>query len=59
MEQVEQVELPSLLHNLEGGTASAIFWFEANYMKLNEVKCHALIAGSTEHLWIKVGEHVI
>ena len=53
------MDLPTLLHNLEGDTASAIFWFEANYMKLNEVKCHALIAGSTEHLWIKVGEQVI
>ena len=53
------IELPTLLHNLESDTASAIFWFEANYMKLNQPKCHFLIAGSTEHLWTKVGEQVI
>ena len=53
------MDLPTLLHNLEGDTASAIFWFEANYMKLNQDKCHFLIAGSTEHLWVKVGEKVI
>ena len=35
-------------------------WFEANYMKLNEDKCHFLLAGNTlEHLWVKVGEQVI
>ena len=53
------INLPTLLHNLEGDTASAIFWFEANCMKLNQPKCHFLIAGSTEHLWTKVGEQVI
>ena len=53
------IDLPTLLHNLEGDTASAIFWFEANYMKLNQNKCHFLISGSTEQLWIKVGEQVI
>ena len=53
------INLPTLLQNLEGDTASAIFWFEANYMKLNQPKCHFLIAGSTEHLWTKVGEQVI
>jgi len=53
------IDLPNLLHNLEGDSASAIFWFEANYMKLNQIKCHFLIAGSTEQLWTKVGEQVI
>ena len=28
-------------------------------MKLNQDKCHFLISGSTEHIWIKVGEQVI
>ena len=51
--------LPTLLHNLESDAASAIIWFEANYMKLNQSKCHFLLSGSTEHLWIGVGEHVI
>ena len=53
------IDLPTLLHNLEGDTASAIFWFDANCMKLNQPKCHFIIAGSTEHLWTKVGEQVI
>ena len=52
-------DLATLLHNLESDTASAIIWFEANYMKLNQNKCHFLASGSPEHLWVKVGEHVI
>ena len=35
----------SLIRNLEGDTASAMFWFESNYMILNQPKCHALISG--------------
>ena len=53
------VDLPTLLHNLESDTASAIIWFEANYMKLNQDKCHFLMSGSQEHIWIQVGEQVI
>jgi hypothetical protein len=35
-------------------------WFEANYMKLNEDKCHFLSAGNrAESLWVKVGEEKI
>ena len=38
----------------------AIEWFELNYMKLNQGKCHFLISGNTpEHLWVTVGEHKI
>ena len=33
---------------------SAIMWFEANYMKLNEYKCHFLLAGNAPgFLWAK------
>ena len=54
------VDLHTLLSNLENDTMSAIIWFELNYMKLNQDKCHFLISGNTpEHLWAKVGEHVI
>ena len=53
------VDLPTLITNLEGDTASALFWFEANYMKLNTNKCHFLMSGPKEHMWIKVGEEVI
>ena len=51
-------DLLTLLHNLESDTISAIMWFEANYMKLNEDKCHFLTAGNrAESLWMKIGEN--
>ena len=54
------INLPTLLSNLEYDTMSAIVWFEANYMKLNKNKCHFLLAGHTpECLWVKVGEELI
>ena len=53
-------DLVTLLRNLENDTLSAIIWFELNYMKLNQDKCHFLISGNTpEYLWAKIGEHVI
>ena len=53
------MDLTTLITNLEGDTASALFWFEANNMKLNPDKCHFLISGPKEHIWVKVGEEVI
>ena len=56
------MDLPNLIRNLEEDTASAIFWFEANYMILNPGKCHALIAGPktmVEQMFIEVGEQII
>ena len=53
-------DISELLHNLENDTMSAIEWFELNYMKLNQDKCHFLISGNTpEHLWVTLGEHKI
>ena len=53
-------DLPTLLHNLESDAASAVIWFDANYMKLNQSKCHFMISSnSPEQMWIKVGEQVI
>ena len=53
-------DIVTLMRNLENDTMSAIVWFELNYMKLNQDKCHFLIFGNTpEYLWAKVGEHVI
>ena len=50
------LSLENLLLNLENDTLSVIVWFENNFMKLNEDKCHFLIAANTnEHLWLKVG----
>lgn len=52
--------LSNLLHNLESDTTSAIMWFEANYMKLNEDKCHFLFAGNTsEHIYANIGNEII
>ena len=53
------VNIENLIHNLEDDTLSAIIWFEANYMKLNQGKCHFLTHGSRECLWIKVGKEKI
>ena len=54
------IDLSSLLHRLEYDTLSAIMWFDANYMKLNQDKCHLILAGNTpEFLWVKVGEEKI
>ena len=52
--------LSLLLQYLESYTMSYIMWFEANYMKLNEDKCHFLLPGNTpEFLWAKAGEEII
>ena len=52
--------LEDLLYNLEYDTLSAVVWFENNYMKLNQDKCHFLISGNvTEHLWARVGDELI
>ena len=40
--------------------ASALLWFDANYMKPNQPKCHFLAPSlSPELLWIQVGEQII
>ena len=40
--------------------ASALIWFDANYMKPNQTKCHLLApSGTPEMLWIQVGEQII
>ena len=52
--------LKILLQNIESDVASAIMWFDANYMLLNQPKCHFLTSStSPEQLWIQVGEQVI
>ena len=51
--------LDNIINQLEDNALTAIIWFENNYMKLNEDKCHFLTSGSPEHLWIKVGTEKI
>ena len=53
------IKMDDLLHELEDNTLSAILWFENNYMKLNQNKCHFLTCGTPEHLWVKVGDERI
>ncbi len=54
------MSLENLLFNLENDTLSVIIWFENNFMKLNEDKCHFIVAANTnEHLWVKVGNELI
>ena len=54
------MSLENLISNLENDTLSVILWFENNFMKLNEDKCHFIIAANTnEHLWVKVGKELI
>ena len=49
--------LQDLLRNLECDTLSVIMWFENNFMKLNQDKCHFLAGTKTnEHLWLQVGD---
>ena len=54
-------DLKILIQKLEHDSLKAIMWFENNYMKLNEDKCHFLISGNTyeQHLWVKVGDVLI
>ena len=52
--------LEDVIYNLEHDTLCAIIWFENNFMKLNEDKCHLLISGNLhEHLFAKVGDELI
>ena len=53
------ITLEDLFHNLEDDTFTAIAWFEANYMKLNEDKCHFLFGGTVEFMFAKVGDEKI
>ena len=50
------MSLENLLTRLEHDSVLAIEWFENNYMKLNEGKCHLLISGfKHEVLWANIG----
>ena len=54
------MSLEELLRYLEYDALSAIVWFETNFMKLNQDKCHFLVSGNTnEFLFAKVGDELI
>ena len=45
------------MERLENDTKLAVKWFENNYIKLNEDKCHFLVEGhGYETLWANIGE---
>ena len=49
-------DFKDLITRLEHDSILAIGWFQANYMKLNEGKCHLLISGNKrELLWANIG----
>ncbi len=51
------LNLKTLIEKLESVSIKAINWFKFNYMKLNEDKCHLLVAGHKhEHIWAMVGK---
>ena len=53
-------DLHDLLTRLTHDSSLAMEWFEYNYMKLNNDKCHLLFAGHKyEHLWIELGGNKI
>ena len=53
------MDIENVLNQLEDNAYTAILWFDNNYMKLNQGKCHFLASGSPEHLWVKVGSERI
>ena len=54
------LDLSTLLIRLEHDSSLAIEWFDSNYMKLNEDKCHLLVSGHKfESTWVKVGDSTI
>ena len=46
-----------MINRLEHDTSLAVDWFENNFMKLNQDKCHLLVSGyKHETVWAKIGE---
>ena len=56
------MELRSVIKRLENDITSVIYWFSANFMVLNEPKCHLLVSSPTisrQQMYIEVGGQVI
>ena len=50
-------DLNILINRLEHDTSLAVEWFENNFMKLNQDKCHLLVSRHKhETVWAKIGE---
>ena len=49
--------LENLVRRLEHDSILATEWFESNYTKLNQDKCHSLLSGHKhEMIWAKIGQ---
>ena len=47
--------LEDLVNGLDNDASLVIEWFDCNYMKLNEDKCHPIIPGrSSQAIWAKI-----
>ena len=46
-------DLKTLISRLEHDSHLAIEWFESNYTKLNQNKCHLY---KHENIWVQIGE---
>ena len=54
------LEIKTLMRNLEHDSLLAIEWFESNYMKLNTDKCNLLLVGNkSEHIFANIGNNNI
>ena len=50
-------DLENLVRKLEHDSRLAIEWFESNYMKLNQYKCHFLLSRyKHEMIWANLGQ---
>ena len=53
-------DISTVIRNLESETGSAVLWYDANYMKLNQIKCHFIMSSNSPELfWIRVGGQII
>ena len=51
------MDLENLVRRLEHDSMLATEWFESNYMKLNQDKCHFLLSGhEREMIWANIGQ---
>ena len=49
--------LEDLVNRLEHDPNRAMEWFDYNYMKLNQDKCHLIISGhKSKEIWAKIGQ---
>ena len=50
-------DLSTLINRIKYDTALAVKWFENNFMKLNQDKCHLRVSQHKhETIWAKIGE---